>query len=352
MKDDINTYTFDFAKDVTAFWHELQPASDGIMFVETKVVQLDDTGDELKIILSKTIVGEGFGENDISKIHGFITDIYAENPEEVSIALTLKTTDGSVRNALSLNNSHPHYESLGVDNKHLMQLFGLYHETAHLLIPGGPNVDKDHPFQECVADAFAALCLLQRFGQDAVPFLSMFSWLRSCAAITYKDTGHLSTPVLDRIIVDSASSDFSVLTVVETMERAEAYATAWTPDESMLTEARASFAAAMQDKAPCLDLIADTCLNAGSDFSFYIAAKFFQPFLHPDGIVYGGSFLKLSPESRQAYADQIGPQAAGLTLRRVFNKAAPKPGEEPQPSLARHLEIPRPQGRQPFIYNP
>ena len=136
------------------------------------------------------------------------------------------------------------------------------------------------------------------------------------------------------------------------MERAQAYATAWAPDESVLIEARDSFAAAIQDKTLGLNLIADTCLNAGGDFSFYIAAKFFQPFLHPDGIVYGGSLVKLSPESRQAYADQIGPQAAGLTLRRIFNKAAPTPGEEPEPPLARHLEIPRPQGRQPFIYNP
>jgi hypothetical protein len=209
-----------------------------------------------------------------------------------------------------------------------MRLHALWHEEGHVLNPDGPDVDDDHPLQECAADAYVALRFFQRFGPDANAFLSMFSWLRAFKASAVVDTTHLTTTVLDKIIADSAYEDFSNLTADQTIERAKKYAEEWTPSEIILSEARKSIE--HEGSRVKLSLLRSTCLSSPvNDFSFYVfGMKVFQPWL-ADGVIINGEVTQISDDSRREVDATIKERASGMTLSDIFKKSGDRPANEP-----------------------
>jgi len=202
---------------------------------------------------------------------------------------------------------------LGEENKQLMDLFTLYHEAGHALTASFLMSERIVQ-KECTADAYAALRMLQRFGNDAVPLLSMISGLRASEAIA-KDSSHLTTTVLDKIILDSAHVDFSKLTHAETVQLAKNYAKTLTPKARTLARADTIF---KQE-----DALADPSSRM-DDFSFYILAKAAQPIKQND--------VRTAIEMR----------LSTMHLHDVFNTKAPFP--ETAGSLAEALKI------KPFVF--
>ncbi len=347
MTDDISNYTFDFEKEVNDLRRSLGSKAGNILFTEVDVTPSKEANVPPEISLQKIVGAENFNKATFSFIHDWIVSSYTDDPLSSSFSNSFSNADNIiVGHVVCLREKESLSKELGEENKNLMRLFILYHETAHVLIPGVGNGDQDHPFWEAAGDAYAALRLFQRFGQEAGALLSMMSWLRTKDAIVF-NTHHLTTTVLDKIIADSARRDFSELTPAETAELAESYAKEWTPTASVLSAARPLFR-----QGNCISplLLAQTCLTSSDKFAFYIGAKFFQPFLQPEGILWNGKTSQLTAIEREAYARFIEKTAAGMGLHAIFNRVADRPEEEPPVTTL--LKISLPAGQKQFVVDP
>ena len=346
MADGINNYSFDFETEAEALRQSLP-------WWKRK-----------KILLAEVNVSEDkSGTVDVDLLHlagddrpkkKLLPDIRREIDKQFKAEPYFGSYEKSVAYAQMYNfvffrTNSPFNACLGEDNTSLMQLFTLYHETGHALITGGPRIDKTHPYGECAADAYAALRFLRRFGDDAKPIISMISWKRTYNAVNFLDTTHLTTTVLDKIIADSATRDFSKLSEAQTIKLAAEYAKKWMPEDAAFEASRMIFTQGDQINFP---LLASTCLGSSDNFAFYIGAKFFQPFLQPEGIVRDDETIQIPDDERQKYAAMIEQRASGISLRDIVNPAAKKPEAGPQQPLIETLKVSRPRGQKQFIYKP
>jgi hypothetical protein len=351
IKEDISTYKFDFVTEVNALRRLLGPKADEIFFVE---VSVDQRAAEPATIL-RTVGNTPLAQQVCDRIK----QAYKDAPGFSSF-FSREEKYGIRTGFVAFRENEQAMGMFGENHKDMLRLFFLYHETAHGLIVAGPRTDDDHPFLECAADAYAALRLLQRFGQDAVPLLSLISWSRASLALT-TGTTHLSTFALDRIIAENASRNFSRLSHAEIIEKAATYATESTPAPGMLAEARNTlrqnwFYATSADKA---HLAIETCLNSPSELARYIGAKFCEPFLQENLIHFRGRNMRYAAQTQKNYAALIkncataanmpevakllGPEAAPSRLHQMFNPRAKK-------SLRKFLRVSNPAGQYGFIF--
>ncbi len=347
MIDDINSYTFDFEKEAGDLHRRLGTKGDNILFIEAEITQSGNDSEPSQVRTRRIVGSEELKRVNSAGASKFVTSHYHESPKDSSRAFTLReSAEGAILgHIVSIRKNEPYTKTFGKEKESLMRLWVLYHETGHALVPDGPE-DDVHPFRECAADAYAALCFFQRFGQEAGDLLSMISWGRSFETVI-SDPGHLTTPVLDKIIADSAAyQNFLKLSPAETMTRAETYAKDWTPEASTLIAARPFFTQAGHIN---LSQLAETCLTSANDFAFYIGSKLFQPFLHPDGVVLDGQIIKIPDDQRQKFTAAIETRAAGMDLCDIFGPAAERSKKEPP--LAEALKVSRPKGQKPFTVN-
>ena len=320
MMDDINSYTFDLKKEIENVWDILPKDSGLFLFIESKVVESED--EKSGKVFRQEVMGSQLAIKEFSEqACDYIKVSFKEDPALTSFHLPL-SNDAYSGHLVSLMEADDVYTKIfGKEKKSLMQLFTLYHETAHGLIEGDFKECNNHPFRESTADAFTALSFFQRFGNSAGNILSMISWQRSINAV-FGETKHLTTTVLDKIIVDSATRDFSKLSPEETVELARTYAEEWTPKLSVLSEAMPFFT---QECGLNFLLGRETGLASASNFAFYIGSKFIQPFLNPEGVVFNGQTIRLEEDKRQEYARVIKERVSKMTFRDIFNPVAAKP---------------------------
>ena len=358
MTDNVENYYFDFAAEVQRLKRELAWKADKILFVGVDVVPR--SGDRSDIILSHVIGGKRLADNDIERLCKSVTHYYDADPERSPASHPLNPTDLSAGAVVFINNNYPGFKYWGAENENLVRLFALYHETVHALFPGRAG-SNDDPFRECMADAYAALRLFQRFGREARPLLSLRSWLRSYEAIAI-NTAHFSTITLDRIIADSVSHDyFSSLSHAEIIKLASRYAKQSTPSPKMLAEARHVFGgvSGLTGHPGSAHYIADTALEGTSQLAAYIAAKYINPFLHRRGANFKGEHSSYSFRERLHYkalirkhvnsrelpaiAQLLGPETTPSRLRRFFNRSAKKP-------FTKFLRVSVPAGQKRFTF--
>jgi hypothetical protein len=338
MTDDINNYTFDFETEVTNLRQSIGPKVNDILFIEAVGKSSD--------IKLRTIIGEqDFIAANAALAHKWATSSFKKESRSSSIATKLTSNTGDHAGYfICLREKQPFSRKFGAKNTDLMNLFTLYHETAHGLIYNGPRNDGNHPFLECAADAYTALLLLQRFGPEAKYFLSKISWSRSFDAVN-GDTSHLSTFVLDKIIADSAHQDFSKLSSDETIKLAETYAKKWTPKIKTLSAMRGFF---KQRKSLRYSELLEESLASPSAAIAYTGANFFQPFLQPQGAVFNGQKRQLDDTARQAFAAAIDERAKETTLHDIFRKAKGRDAETP---IADLLKVIQPGNQHAFVAN-
>ncbi len=301
----------------------------------------------------KAVVRNFIADQEIRKEFGaemrsYIKKRYFKDPELSSFHVQTTLFSIPIYSLICFKRDDDLFNSFGPAYQNALRLFALYHETGHALIQEGDPVDKTHPYQECAADAYAALRFFQKFGQEAVPVLSMWSWMRAYDAIAYDHTKHLTTTVLDKIIADGAAENyFSGLTPPEIVDRARSYAEEWTPSPETLAAARGAFKGGGLKK---YDLVSKTCLASPDKFTFYIGAKIFQPLLHSEGVRAGDKIYQIPDAEKHKYTAMIATRAEAMTLSDVFNKnAARAPAQET--SAIEMLKVHLPQGQHRLVFN-
>ncbi len=111
-----------------------------------------------------------------------------------------------------------------------MLFFEFDHELGHLLTRFGRNITAagTTTLAENSAEAFATLRAIQRFGR-ATPHLEALSCWRARCLVGHQAKTHITTPVIDAIISDSARVDFTRLSADETIAAANDYTRRYCP---------------------------------------------------------------------------------------------------------------------------
>ena len=323
--EDINTYTFDFKKEAEALLSDLGERGRNTILMMVRVNEGDvsfpgivgapETIDKFFSRAAKAAKSEFSGEEYKSAFHSRLYDI----------------SEKSVASFIYLRENDRVFDSLGEQDRELMALSIMWHEKAHDLIDDGPDVDDNHPYAECAADAYAAIRLLQRFGPEATGFLSRLSWYRSFDAI--EGTAHLTTTVLDKIIADSADTDFTKLTHEQTIEWAMAYAKTWTPMPDMLEKVHEF----LKEEERIFDIpkICNGILPADknpNDVVAYFGAKMLDP-LAGKGMIINGQEVVYDSEYREEIAKATGVRLDGISLESIFNYFARRGTKSAQETL-------------------
>lgn len=331
----IRDYQFDFEKEATTMADAFEAAGQSVAYLEVEVGS--DSLNPLQVVGDQAAL-----EKNLDEVFLVEAQYYHAYPDGGSHARNFFDADRPFDATVTLVKDDDFFGSLGPDHDPLLRLFTLYHESGHALMPGGPAVDALHPQREAMADAFAALRLIGRFGAEACPILSMISWRRALGAVS-GNTSHFTTTVLDRIIADAKDKDFSSLSLEETADLARDYAENWTPDTDMLKGAMPDF---VQEHKTRLEGLARTALSSANDLAFYIGAKVFQPFLHPEGIMLeSGKQVNLTENTRKGLVHSIGRDMPAGGLSAIFQRAA----DSDEAPLTETVRVSRPAGQKPFV---
>jgi hypothetical protein len=103
----------------------------------------------------------------------------------------------------------------------MSEAFIFDHEAGHLLCEKG--LGNDANLAESVADAYATIRHIQRFGRDSAAIQRLLD--KRAVGLTLCGAGdHFTGSVVEKIIADSLTVDFAALTPAETVERAQRYA--------------------------------------------------------------------------------------------------------------------------------
>ena len=90
-----------------------------------------------------------------------------------------------------------------------------------MVCPGGSNKGAELE-KEYIADAYAAIRLIQRFGADSE--IKNLPAMRAVEMLFCENASHFTLPVVERIIADAKTVDFSALSPQQTVARAVEYA--------------------------------------------------------------------------------------------------------------------------------
>jgi len=351
MTEDITGYKFDFAKEALQILRELGDADRLITFAE---VGINRRRDEPAEILQIT---EGRFTQAVSN---FIKDLYRENPGIGSCHGMIDPFFG-LGEFVSLYKDEAGIGAFGKKYKDLLRLLILYHEAGHIAI----SQDYSKAKNECAADAYAAIRLLQRFGNDAVPLLSMWSWFRAWNAALHGDREHLSTIVIDHIIDKARQGNYDGLTHDQVVKYARDYARFAGPSERELRKLKKAFKK-IPEQEKYTPAMAHSILEAGlrskSQLAFYIAAKFFTPFMNPEGVEFYQQLSRYDAEMQNHYKTLIEsraginqiPQVArrlgykpASRLRRAFSKQV----KRSQVNVMSSLQVSVPAGQERFSFD-
>jgi hypothetical protein len=336
MTENINTYTFDYKDETETLQQEPLKGVDRILFTEVHVAATDGRKDPQIDVLQK------IGKQRISDRR------LAENLKEhfrTSAFSAMQTLPHLFRKndyLMMFNDKGFFAKYLGVENKNkqVLSLFSFYHEAGHALVPNG-HVSAPI-MSDAAADGYAALRLIQRFGQEAIPLLSLISWLRAFSG----EPTHLTTTVLDEIIADSATQNFSGLGPQETIDRAAAYAEELMPRPEMIPAYQKLLD---RTKFPTKRDMLNAALSSGDDFSFYIAAKALQPYLHHGGLITDGKLAQLTDDEIAKYNAVIDERAGKTSLSEIF--ASKKKNASPAPTFRETLPVSLPASQNKVVFN-
>ncbi len=206
-------YVFDYNCEVADFYRDHPEQKKKIFFIDASslpasLLRGDETDeDEIGDLLSTN-----------GNIHGAINQIYKDglggslrdNIENYDCVI-LKTP----RNQYNIN-------QLGSDAPAaIVDVFAFDHEAGHLICQDGSGSEPN--LAECVADAYAVIRHFQRFGTGSSS-IGKLADMRALEMVFGGEGSHFTSPVVERVIADSKTTNFSALTPQETAELARHYA--------------------------------------------------------------------------------------------------------------------------------
>jgi len=164
------------------------------------------------------------------------------------------------------------------------------HETAHALHPDAHGIEGEN-----TADAYAILRHLQRY-KGRQTDIDYAAWKRAVIFMQTGITSHLTTFTIDKILLDSKTTDFCSLSPAATSAIARDYARKHTPDTARLSKLSQDFNALKGQKLTekTLHKLAGMTLKATADSdTFYLGNRILQPLLNGAAIKIDGQVLQL-----------------------------------------------------------
>lgn len=207
-----NEYVFDLEKEVAAFYRAYPDQASKIYFIDSSgapgmlyrggLPDEDETAERLGH-------NGGLALNDaLAHKEGSRSDLYeSEGYGCVHMNTTLPSQQYLLGHAAG---------------KAVSDVFIFDHEIGHLLCKDGLGSLN---MGECVADAYATIRHIQRFGAGSSA-LQRLQERRAMEMIFGRDGSHFTAPVVERIVADSAHFDFAALSPQETAGLAQQYAAA------------------------------------------------------------------------------------------------------------------------------
>lgn len=319
MSGTINTYTFDFETESAVLLRSLGTTADYMMLVDVQVTAPQPPEALATVDIPGAHCGKGIDGGIANQILGHLVSFYEhyDNPEArgsnhfpMSIMINGERTP---LHTIALRNTTVE-ENFGKPYAGLMRLFSLLHEAGHA-VTANLEKEEESPRGEIAADAYAALSLLERFGEEAIPLISQISWLRALNGV-HGDTLHLTSFALDKIIVDYNAGKLANLDHDKITGYAKAYAKEWTPETDTLLEARASFMPHLQAAAKLPEnrleaLLDSTFLSPPNAIAQYAIGRVAMPFLTQADAQYRNKTLNLTEGKKQEYTSLIRDWAKG-----------------------------------------
>ncbi len=128
------------------------------------------------------------------------------------------------------------------------------HELAHAIIRDGLYGGKSAPAimntAECVADAYAALRLYQRFGKAVEKDIHDLIEARTLHLVFEGAQTHFTAPVLEKIIEHNETIDYAALSPQETLDLARRFALLYAPNPGLADRLENTFASFLKGATP------------------------------------------------------------------------------------------------------
>lgn len=163
-------------------------------------------------------------------------------------------------------------------------LFNLYHEVDHLLRKNGLPGDKGYSEikAENMADAHATLVCLQRLGcgPEVVSALQAWSTKRALDMLLRGDDWHVTTVVINQILEDSKTTDFTKLSPQKPFTVAQKYARDFGPSQFDIINATTTYKSMIPPnlsdirergmEKECVQFFKDKCLGSKNPFTLQL----------------------------------------------------------------------------------
>lgn len=207
-------YIFDYDREVAAFYGDHPALRKKLYFLDAgaSAVYRGDTGDEdeaAALLGQNAHLGGVVAETRKTGIGGAVR--YAAEGYDCVI---LKTPRGRA-GVNPLGHAAP---------DGAVDAFSFDHEIGHLVCPGG-YAEATELMKECIADSYATLRHIQRFGADSAPIRNLPA-MRAVEMVFGGECGHFTLPVVEKILADAKTMDFEKLSPQETVALAVTYAAA------------------------------------------------------------------------------------------------------------------------------
>lgn len=205
-------YVFDYDGEVAAFYRDWPEMKKKIFFIDASTLP------------ANLLRGAETDEDEVAALLVCNEDLFLriENVHKEGLGVSLKYDDNGGYDCAILKMPRSGVSLLGPDAAPaVMAVFSFDHEVGHLLCEGGQDVFNQ---MECIADAYAVIRHFQCFEKKEAASIGKLAEMRAVEMFLSRDPSHFSSPVIEKILADSAKMDFSALTPAETAEAARQYA--------------------------------------------------------------------------------------------------------------------------------
>lgn len=223
-------YVFDLEREAAEFYRQFPAHKDKVYFADVRAQSFHGMDEASLTRAVEKLSGDDTFEyflDDFRKEGGSCVQ-YIDTQDCVCVFMDFKVYKGM----------HSPFESRHADIDHA---FAFDHETGHAIGRSGMDM-RSQSRCECVADAYAAIRHIQRFGRNPALLKNVSRWRAVDMVFSWGDFGaHFTSPVIEKIVSDSARIDFSKLTPQETADRAYAYASKYALTRGDLRKVESSF---------------------------------------------------------------------------------------------------------------
>ena len=198
------------------------------------------------------------------------------------------------------------------------------HELGHILSKDGKRTSGNDPLGETIADCYAALRSVQRFGADALEPLFHHAGIRARGFIRLNSASHLTTLAADALLHEKTVAQIQSLTPRQTLALAEKYAYRYQPalDDLLRIKQELFEFCDIETSSQTQSKLVKNLLSTDDVYLFSIGARALMPQLDPGDNPLTTMILPLGLRIEYAKKLSLKAEYLGLqTLALKFNAA-------------------------------